>query len=257
MAAAVLLLRPGTLPRVGALIGLGTSAVSFGLFFADLGEVISGAKAGVGLWLSLVGWAVCAGGSIAGLLLWRGSGAPSRPRSREAVLLVVLATLAGLGAAAAFAPSWDSYTLRTPSGVLQSFTAGNAFANPGAVIFGNVAAMVLLAAVVIIAALWRPVIQGAALLAGAIVPMLAQGISALTELSSKVSPADLGISQQAANRLGLTISSGLTPAFWVFAAFVIALILICARMLTTAESAQPTSQTPVSYDAPPTSVSVS
>ena len=47
--------------------------------------------------------------------------------------------LAGLGRAAAFAPAWDSFTLRTAAGQSQSLTAGNAFSNPGLVIAGDVA----------------------------------------------------------------------------------------------------------------------
>ena len=92
---------------------------------------------------------------------------------------VVMLILAALGAAIAFAPSWDSYILRTAAGATQSLTAGNAFANPAPVIAGDVAVMVALVAVVVAAALWRPVRLGAALLAGAIIPMAAQAISAL------------------------------------------------------------------------------
>ena len=87
--------------------------------------------------------------------------------------------LAGLGVAAAFAPAWDSFTLRTAAGQSQSLTAGNAFSNPGLVIAGDVAVMLALAAVVFAAALWRPVRHGAVLLAGAGIAMAAQAISAL------------------------------------------------------------------------------
>ena len=42
-AAAVLILLGGTRLRLGALLGLGLSAVTFGLFFADAGTAIAGA----------------------------------------------------------------------------------------------------------------------------------------------------------------------------------------------------------------------
>ncbi len=42
LASALLILRGGTWRRVGALLGLGTSIVTFGYFFADLGTVMSG-----------------------------------------------------------------------------------------------------------------------------------------------------------------------------------------------------------------------
>ena len=52
-------------------------------------------------------------------------------------LTLALAALAALGTAVAFAPSWDSYTLRTAAGAMQTVTQGNAFANPALVITGT------------------------------------------------------------------------------------------------------------------------
>src|SRR5258707_2591336 len=74
------------------------------------------------------------------------TGAPVRPNGSETGPVVAL-ILAALGAAVAFAPAWDSYILRTAAGATQSVTAGNAFANPGAVIFVDIAVMVGLVAV--------------------------------------------------------------------------------------------------------------
>ncbi len=228
---AVLILLGGDRLRVGALLGLGTSIVTFGLFFADAGTVISGGAhlMGAGLVLGLVGWVACAGGSGVAFAI-RSAGAPGRPAGREMSLAAVL-ILAAVGAAVAFAPSWDSYLLRTSAGETQSLTAGNAFANPGPVIVGDVAVMVTLVAVVVAAALWRPIRQGAALLAGAIVPMAAQAISALVGVGEPASPAQFGISSAQAAQAGLTIDSGLTPAFWIYCGFVVALIAACGWML--------------------------
>jgi hypothetical protein len=230
-ASAVLILPGGTLRRVGALLGIGMSVVTFGLFFADAGTPISGGAhlMGAGLILSLVGWLACAaGGTVA--LRRQSAGAPGRPQ-RHAMGLFLALTLAALGAAAAFAPSWDSFTLRTSAGATNSVTAGNAFSSPGAVIAGDLAAMIALVAVVVIAALWRPTLLGAAFLAGAIIPMAAQAISALVQLGQTVAPSQFGISSTEATRAGLTISSGVTPAFWIFCAFVVALIALCVGML--------------------------
>src|SRR4029077_6876008 len=85
-------------------------------------------------------------------------------------LSLAVAGFAALGAAIAFAPSWDSYTLRTPSGLLHYVAAGNAFANPVPVIAGDVAVMIALVVVVITAALWRPARLGAGLCAGGVIP---------------------------------------------------------------------------------------
>ena len=100
-------------------------------------------------------------------------------------------------------------------------------------IAGNVIVMVALAAVVIVAALWRPVRHGAVLLAGAIIPMAAQAISALVQVGEPTSPAQFGFTPAQASQLGLTISAGLTPAFWIYCVFVVVLVVSCAWMLFT------------------------
>jgi hypothetical protein len=234
---AVLILSGGARLRIGALLGLGLSAVTFGLFFADAGLGIAGTATagGAGLVLSFLGWLACTAGSVLAFLV-RPAGAPGRlvsvagPRG-AAIGPFVLLVLAGLGVAAAFAPAWDTFTLRTAAGQVQSVTAGNAFHNPGLVITGDLAVMTVLAVVVIVAALWRPVRHGAVLLAGAAVPMAAQAISALVQAGETPSPAAFGISSAQASQLGLTISAGLTPAFWIYCGFLITLIVSCVWML--------------------------
>jgi hypothetical protein len=148
----------------------------------------------------------------------------------------VLVVLAGLGVAAAFAPAWDSFTLRTAAGQVQTLTAGNAFSNPGLAIAGDLIAMIAFAAVVVVAVFWRPVRHGAVLLAGATAAMAAQAISALVQVSGTPTPAQFGISSAQASQLGLTISAGLTPAFWIYIGFLVALIVSCTWMLFTPQS---------------------
>ena len=242
-ASAALILKGGRRMRVGALLGLGVSAVTFGLFIADAGEVIAGGThlMGAGLVLGLVSWLICAAGSVFAFRLRPAGapmGAPAKPRGDE-VGPVVMLMLAALGAAVAFAPSWDSYLLRAASGTSESITLGNAFANPAPVIVGDVVVMVALVAVVVMAALWRPIRYGAALLAGAIIPMVAQAISALIAVGETTSPTLFGISPAQASAAGLTISNGVTPVFWIFCAFVVAMIASCAWMLMTPHAAVP------------------
>jgi hypothetical protein len=240
--------RPGG-ARIGALLGAGLSAVTFGLFFADLGQVIAYGGLGAGLVLSLLGWLACAAGSVVALIAPSrataavpgsaepgnpaargGRSGPSRPRAADAGPIALL-LLAAVGTVAAFVPSWDTYTLTQAStGASQTVTAGNAFASPAPVIAGNVAVIVAVVGVAVLAAVWRPARQGAALLAGAIVALAAQAISALIQASEPATPAMFGISQSQA--AGLTISSGLTPIFWVYCVFVISLLISCAWMLT-------------------------
>jgi hypothetical protein len=228
-----LILMGGGRQRAGALLGTGLSAVAFGFYLADLGQVIAGGAhlMGAGLLLGLIGWLACAAGSVIALRL-RSPEPPAMPQGHE-IAPVAMLLLAGIGVAAAFVPSWDSYTLQTSTGVSQTVTAGYAFANPAAVIAGNVAVMVALVVVVAAAAVWRPVRFGAALLAGAIAAMVAQAISALVQAGQAVSPAQFGFSPAQASQAGLTISSGLTPAFWIYCVFIVALLASCAWMLLT------------------------
>lgn len=236
---------PGTaasakVPRVGVLLGTGLSAVTFGMFFSDLGQVIAGEAAGAGLVLSLLGWLACTAGEVLALTA-RTRPDPATATASRRIRLgaaeagpLALLVLAAIGTVATFIPSWDSYTLvQTANGAVQTITAGNAFSNPGPVIAGSVAVMVALIAVAVAAALWRPARNGAVLLAGAIVPMVAEGISALIQVSGPTSPAQFGISQAEASALGLTINAGVTPIFWVYCVFVISLVISCAWMLTT------------------------
>ena len=229
---AFLIVRGGLWQRTGALLAAGTSLVTFGLFLADLGTGISGGDVGAGVVLSLIGWAACTAGSVLAVRLGT-AGAPTRPRTMETSLTLLVGAIAAVGTAIAFAPSWDSFTLRTAAGTSQTITAGNAFANPGLVIAGDVVVMVTVIAVVLAAAAWKPVRLGAALLAGAIVPMAAQAISALVQIGQITPSSQFGIPPAEAGRLGLTISSGLTPAFWVYCAFVAALILTAALLVST------------------------
>lgn len=233
-ASALLILAGGRRRRAGALLGAATSVVTFGFFFADLGTVIAGGARlmGGGLALALGGWLLCAAGSalacqfpVGDVVRW--------PRGRAARSLATLAAavLAAVGAAISFAPSWDSYTLSTPAGSTQSLTAGNIFANPGPVIAGNIAVMVAVVAVAAIAAAWLPLRLGAALLAGAVIPLAAQAISAVVQLGERVPPGQFGISPGQATQIGLHISTGLTPVFWVYLGFVVALAATCAWML--------------------------
>ncbi len=243
-AGAVLILRSGAWRQAGALIAAGVSVVTFGLYFADLGTPITyGASfLGTGLILSVIGWLTCALGAVLACTAtglsprgWRAGSQRTRLASHEIVPTVVL-ILAAIGAAIAFAPSWDSYLLQSSLGTAHT-TLGNAFDNPAAVIVGDVAVMVLLVAVLVVAALWRPIRLGAALAAGALIPMVAQAISAMVQVSEPTPPQQFGYSQTQAAEIGLKITNGLTPMFWVFCAFIGTLILLCAWMVLSQDSA--------------------
>jgi hypothetical protein len=233
--------RPSNAGRLGSLFGLGLSAVTFGLFLSDLGEVTTshGASLGSGLVVSLLGWLACTVGSWLAFRAHTGPlgmrDLPSRPvrPGRGHVGPIALLVLAGIGTAAAFAPAWDRYILTTSTtGTSQSISAGNAFQVPGVAIAGNVSVMVAIIAVAALAALWRPARHGALLLAGAIVPLAAQVVSALIQVGTPTSPELFGITPAQASAAGLTITSGVTGIFWVYFVFVISLLISCAWLFT-------------------------
>jgi hypothetical protein len=244
---AALILLGGVRQRAGALLGLGISVVTFGLFFTDVGWVVADGMhvMDAGMWFSLVGWLACAAGSVmacflrtpgsAGSVSSAGTagsaGAGTRlggiglPRGYE-VVSAALVILAGIGTAIAFAPAWDRYLVQSASGS-QSITAGNAFSSPGWVIAGSLAVMIAFGLVVIVAAVWRPLRLGAMLLAGAVIAMAAQAISGLIQVGETTSPASLGIQQSQ----GVTISNGVTPAFWIYCVLLVVLVVSCVWML--------------------------
>jgi hypothetical protein len=240
-AALILARRRGLSMRLGAFVAAGTSFVAFGYFFSDVGAVIdSGTHVmGAGLVLGVLGWIVCAAGSVVALRV-RPHGGPAKPSSRD-IASILTVVVPAVGVAITFAPSWDHYTLSTSSGASQSITVGNAFSNPAALISGNLIVMVALVAIVVVVALWRPVVLGAALLAGAIIPMVAQAVSAFVQLG-ETTPGQFGISAAQASHAGLTIHSGLTLDFWIYCAFLVALIAGCIQLFL---APRPIASTPI------------
>jgi hypothetical protein len=233
LASTVLILLGGARLRVGALLAAATSTVTFGLFFADLGTAISGSNLlGAGLVLGLIGWLSCAAGAATALWI-RPAGAAGTARRYELhpVRWLPAIVVAGLGVAATFGPAWDSFTIHTASGQSQTLTEGNAFAMPGAVIAGNVMVMIALVAVLVAAGLLRPVRQGGILVIGAIIPMVAQAISAIIQLLQPATPAQFGISPAQAALAGITVSSGATTVFWIYCIFAAAAVAIGVRMI--------------------------
>jgi hypothetical protein len=196
--------------RVGALIGLGTSIVAFGRFFADFGFASVDRAIDPGIVLGLVSWLACAIGSVLACRS-RPAGPPPAPgpgrRGGNRAAGTITLLLAAPGAAVAWVPPWDR---------IGSSTCCNAFDDPKLALVGDVAFLLAIAAVAIAVSIWRgPVRLAAALLGGAIVAMAAQAIGAF------VGSARSGY--------------GLTPAVWIYSAFVAALTVYCVRMIVTSE----------------------
>ena len=231
LAGLLIALRAGAVARAGALLAVGTSAVTFGLFLADLGYGFSTADAG--LWISLVGWLACTAGAVLAFRTTAPGTVDRRPGPRGLARAAVL-IVAGVGVALSYFPNWDSYLgLSSTLGQSQAVGSGFAFANtiPGWVQVGNAAIMVLFVLIVVAAALWRPLVAGAMLLAGAVIPMAAQAASAIIQSSEPTSPLVFGLSPSQAQQVGLRITNGLTPAFWIFCLFLVTLLVSCVWML--------------------------
>jgi hypothetical protein len=287
LSAALILLGAARL-RAGALLGLGVSVVTFGFFLTDIGEVIAGSAMNAGLWFGLIGWLACAAGSVLAFRLATGrlamgrlgmgragkdgaaagydgaaagqdgaaagqdraaAGGPGRLGGYD-VGRAVLLILAGVGAVVAFAPSWDSYVLHAPNGFFRTSTAGYAFASPGSVIAGNLVVMIVFGLTVIAAAAWRPVRMGAMLLAGAVIPMAAQAISAVVQIGEATPPEQFGIPSSQASAAGLTITNGLTSAFWIYCLLLVVLVVSCAWMLLSPPAPAAVATAPTGMPAP-------
>jgi hypothetical protein len=238
-ASAVLIWSGGARRQVGALFGFGLSIVAFGFFLTDGGTVIAAGThiMGAGFVLGIIGWCACTVGASLSLGRWA-IASQTLPRGYK-VRIRLMMVVGALGAAISFAPAWDRFTLHTAAGAAQSLSVGNAFSNPAPVIAGNLAVMITFAGIVAVIAAWRPVLMGSALFIGALIPMVAQGISALVQFSETTSPTLFGISNAQASRAGLTINAGLTPTFWIYCVFVVALIVLWARMLVRPNVAAP------------------
>src|ERR1039457_4462031 len=71
------------------------------------------------------------------------------------------------------------------------------------------------------------------------IPMVAQAVSAVIQVGDGASPTQFGFTPGQASQLGLTIASGVTPAFWIYCAFLLALVVSCAWMLLIPHEAVP------------------
>jgi hypothetical protein len=237
-ASAALLLAGGARARIGALLGAGVSVVTFGLFLADAGQALTSTSSspsqtgGAGLAVSCLGWLACAVGSVVAVRSVLKERPLVRPTPGHAGPLTLL-ILASVATAVTFAPAWDNFVLRNAAGASQAITAGNVFSDPALVIIGDIAAVAALVVVAALAGLWRSPRMGAVLLAGAIAPMVAQAVSALIQVSQTTPPSEFGYTSSQAAQIGLTITNGLTPAFWLYCVFLSALLISCAWMLLT------------------------
>lgn len=230
--AAVLVLLGGGRTRMGALLGAGTSVVTFGMFLADVGQSFSGgSSAGAGLILACIGWVACAAGS--GLALrsvfagsWRSL--TGRPNGATGAVVALLALLAA-GIAVTFVPAWDNVTFATSAGQITTSTSGDVFSQQWLMIVGDVIVMLAIVAAAALSGLLRPMRMGAVLLIGATVPIVAQAVSALIQSPELTS----GWESQLRSAGETFISNGLTTWFWVYCLFAVALVVSCAWMLLT------------------------
>lgn len=232
---AVVAARPSARARpplgLPGVLGLGVASLGLGLVVTDVGQAVAGSRVGPGLVLAVVEWVLCAAGSV--LALRPGLVRPQRPvasaRGASGTLMAAALLLAGVVVAWLFAPAWDRYVLDlTALGRTSVVTAGNAFDQPGLMVAGSVTVMVAVVAVALAAGLVRQAKVAATLLAGALVVLVAQVVSALVQWRSPLAPSQFGLSPGRAAALGLHVDAGFTASFYGFCAGVVALAVLAA-----------------------------
>jgi hypothetical protein len=231
-----LLLAERRFARGASGLGLGLSLISFGFFLTDVLTAIAGQgeSPGAGLYLSLVGWLACSAGSAAALIALRSRAPRGRPSAwRHPV--VALGAIGALGAAVAFALPWDRYTLTAATThATQTTNAGDIFANPGAIIAGNVVTMILIIGVLAVAIAWRPTVIGITVLAGALVPLAAQVFATLAQPVPALS--EFGITAAQAAEGQVSIAASYTGWFYLYCAFVAGLVVLAGWIASNTSS---------------------
>jgi hypothetical protein len=207
-------------PAFGALVGLGTSAATLGVFSIDLSVAVTGSQArvGPGLVLALLGW--LSGTAGVALAIGRGPfGWPRWPQGR-AIAPAALLVIAALGTALAYGPLSFSYTW---SG--GSLISGDLYpVQLSLVTDANLFLMVVFVAAVIAAVLWVPARLGAAMAVGAIIPMALQAVWTLVAVAEFVPSSATG---------------DVTPAFKAYCAFIILGVIGAGWLATIRDAPQP------------------
>lgn len=224
--------------RAASAFGIGLSAMSIGFLLTDVTTIASsrGETAGAGIYLALIGWALCAIGSVAAALAsWRSldTGLVSPTRRRYAVLagLVVIFSII------TFALPWDRYRLNVgATGQVQTVTAGNAFANPGSVIVCELIVMAAMAVLLFGSTLLRSIRVGAALFAGALLPLVAQIVSAVLQPAPPLTA--FGVTPQIAAQEQMRLDAGYTSWFYLFCMSIALLIVVDAWMTSHARASE-------------------
>jgi hypothetical protein len=220
---------------MGAWLAAGVTASTLGFYLLDTGAVARYGThiAATGFWLGQANWVVCAAGTLGALYAARSRGVLGGIKLGP-VALPLLAAVAGIGAAVAYAPGWDRYRIVAgTTGRSVSFTNPDAFHNPAAVIVGHVVVIVVLVVAPVLATLLQPGVGAAAALAGLAIPQVANVAQGLTGLLGSVAPATVGLTAEQVSSLRATLSVRATPWFWAEAVAVGLLLLVfLARVLT-------------------------
>lgn len=183
-AAAVLIL--GRFSLKGSVgLGAGLASVEIGILVADAALGFQGRANGSapGIWLALAGLAT---GLAAVLLAASYLGDLGRPLPSKAPLRPLLTALTGIVAVAFFWPSWDQVHLVFTTGQVHDITIGDAFAQPTAVMAGQLIAGLAIGVVAILGAFWTPPQIGAWAITGTAVVLGSQVISGLVQVNEPV-----------------------------------------------------------------------
>jgi len=227
----------------GTALAAGVGALELGYLISDTASSVQVYNASTpGVWLALAGLGV----GIAGVLLGCSTVVIGGPRLRvpsERQPRAVLTTAAAFLAAAAFLPSWDRFSaVSTVTAHSASFTAGNAFSQPGAVMAGDLVVALAIVVLPVAGVLWEPARVGAWATAGVLLALASQLVSALVQVSQGISPAlssslmhSFGVTSAEAQSLGVHFSVSLTNWWTVDVA---ATVVLAALVIWDAVAAQ-------------------
>ena len=138
-------------------LAAGIAGVELGFLIADLAATLQGsARTTPGVWLAFAALVM----GVAGVLLGASTvpmGSPRlRPYNQSLHPRALVTTLLALLAVAAFLPSWDRYEVVDSAGQTLTVTLGNAFAQPGGVMAGELVAAFAIGVIAILGAFWAP-----------------------------------------------------------------------------------------------------
>jgi hypothetical protein len=174
--------------RGGVALGAGIAAVELGFLITDLaGSVQASGRGTAGLWLAFAALALGGAGVLLGASVLPTGGPRLRPFDQTLDARAVMTVLVAVLAVVAFLPSWDKYEVINSAGHTTTVSLGNAFAQPAGIMAGELVAALAIGIISVVGAFWAPLSVGAWMMAGVVVALASQLISAAVQVNQPAS----------------------------------------------------------------------